>query len=216
MVEQPRLKRDWEGRYVQLIRQLETIGGDIFAAGEVMYVDKDYGGLHLSTVHECSECKRHFRTSIDRVSEDAVKLLPEDYVPEEPSVPRPKDGGRPSTLDALRAENERLLEMFYRGQRLAFWICKRSSADDPMLDALAERFAEGARQWFGKHVDDTSPIGNTEAETIERLRQACIQVRKWGIELASLQPEMRERRFLQLWPQINDTLREAVLQAEGE
>ena len=45
-----------------------------------------------------------------------------------------------------------------------------------------------------------------------RLRQACIQVRTWGIELASLPPELRERRFAQLWPRINDTLRTALLQ----
>jgi hypothetical protein len=50
---------------------------------------------------------------------------------------------------------------------------------------------------------------------IERLRQACIQARKWGIELASLLPEEREHRFAQLWPQIHDTLRMAALIAEG-
>jgi len=46
------------------------------------------------------------------------------------------------------------------------------------------------------------------------LRTACEDVRAWGIELASLLPDERESRFRQLWPKINDVLRDAIAEAE--
>lgn len=139
MVKKPRLKRDWEGRYVRLKHGTQTNGGAMFSAGEVLRVDRNYGGLWLSTVRLCSECKQRRRDKINRVQERDVELLPEDYVPEE----------NPSSVDALRDE-------------------------------------------------------------IGRLREACLQVREWGIELASLQPAAREQRFIVLWQDINQTLRTAV------
>jgi hypothetical protein len=45
---------------------------------------------------------------------------------------------------------------------------------------------------------------------------ACEQVRTWGIELASAQPEEREALFARLWPHINDTLRAAIRAVEEE
>lgn len=50
----------------------------------------------------------------------------------------------------------------------------------------------------------------------KRLRRACLKVREWGIELASLQPAEREQRFIVLWQYINETLRTAVYGPEGK
>lgn len=77
----PRLKRDWNGRYIKLLRKIETDGGVIFLAGEVMLVTRNFGGLHLNTVHQCSKCERGFRLGIRKVPESWVTLLPKDYSP---------------------------------------------------------------------------------------------------------------------------------------
>lgn len=82
-MKKPRLKRDWEGRHVRLRRTLETKGGEIFEPGEIMLVRRNHGGLHLSAVRECAECRRRHRGYIHGVSEHDVTLLPEDYRPDE-------------------------------------------------------------------------------------------------------------------------------------
>lgn len=59
--------------------------------------------------------------------------------------------------------------------------------------------------------DDTNAALLAAAPT---LRTACEDVRAWGIELASLLPDERELRFRQLWPKVNDVLRDAIAEAE--
>ena len=73
------LKRDWEGRYVRLRRKMTTKGGHTFEKGEVMLVDRNYGGLHLSSVIRCAHCARRHNYQIIKVPEGDVVLLPEDY-----------------------------------------------------------------------------------------------------------------------------------------
>lgn len=81
-IPRPKLKRDWEGRYVRLKKQMTTGLGDIFLEGEVMKVERNYGGLHLVKVVNCRECKRLYRGKINDVSENAVELLSRSYKPE--------------------------------------------------------------------------------------------------------------------------------------
>jgi hypothetical protein len=82
-VSKPRLKRDWEGRYVRLLRPIETKGGVIFAAGEVMQVTRNFGGLHLRTIgFRCPTCERGFRRGVSKVHESTVSLLPLDWKPD--------------------------------------------------------------------------------------------------------------------------------------
>jgi hypothetical protein len=70
-------KSDWVGRKVRLRRQVETRGGTIFPAGEVMVVDRNYGGLHLTAVQACPNCSLMFRHQVKGVSEHDVDLLEE-------------------------------------------------------------------------------------------------------------------------------------------
>ncbi len=84
MVERPRLKRDWVGRYVRLRQAIETQGGTVFRAGEVMHVYKNHAGLGLRAVMDCPHCKRQYRMQITGVHEENVELLPEDYTPAPP------------------------------------------------------------------------------------------------------------------------------------
>jgi hypothetical protein len=206
----PRVKRDWEGRYVRLKRKMETKGGDVFEAGEVMRVDRNYGGLHLSVVRHCSVCKKRHRGRINRVSEDDVRLLPEDYRPEEDLF----------SVYALRAKVEKLEgDLEWREEQLTKAKREILAYEPEVEDLRAE--VERLRELAVYSTEDGTQaywrdIAEAKTETIARLRRACIQVRKWGIELASLQPDMRERRFCQLWPHINDALRTAALQAESE
>lgn len=78
----PRLKGEWAGRYVRLLRT--TSGGynnNIFDKGEILKVDRNYKGVHLEGVHECKACNRGYKVSII-VPESYVELMPEDYKPE--------------------------------------------------------------------------------------------------------------------------------------
>lgn len=77
----PKRKRDWIGRYVRLLAKQKNGFGAIFEAGEVMYVDRNHGGLHLSAVIRCQHCARRHHYSITRVPETDVELLPVDYQP---------------------------------------------------------------------------------------------------------------------------------------
>jgi hypothetical protein len=211
-VKKPRLKRDWEGRYVRLKRKMETKGGDVFEAGEVMRVDRNYGGLHLSAVRHCSECKKRYRGHLRKVQERDVMLLPEDY--------RPESEGGLFSVYALRAEVERLK---------ALAICSSDEGTHVYWSAVAQAQGadleelKGELEWreneLTKAEDEIAAyeheVEDLRAE-VERLRRACVQVRKWGIELASLPPEEREQRFCQLWPHINDALRTAALQTDPE
>jgi hypothetical protein len=82
MAEKLKRKRDWEGRYVKLLREFESQGGNIFPVGTVMRVDRNFGGLHLSRVACCERCRHLHRDRIKGISEYAVELLPADYSPD--------------------------------------------------------------------------------------------------------------------------------------
>lgn len=73
--ETPKLKRDWTGRKVRLRRDMETIAGAIFKAGEIMEVVKYHRGLILRAISSCSECKRNYRVQIKRIGLHDVELV---------------------------------------------------------------------------------------------------------------------------------------------
>ena len=194
VVKKPKLKRDWEGRYVRLKGEHRNKGGGIFHAGEIMLVERNHGGLHLARRKQCPRCKEHYLSRLNRVQERDVELLPEDYIPEE----------HLSTVDALRAEVERLKELAVYSSDEGTHVYWRD---------IAQAKTEKMNEWAQTIQDVNADAARYRVEA-ERLRQACLQVRRWGIELASLLPEERDHRFEQLWPHINDTLRTAVLEAE--
>jgi len=78
-----------------------------------------------------------------------------------------------------------------------------------IAEAKTEKMEE-----YAQTIHDLNGVAARHRAENERLRRACLQVREWGIELASLQPVERERRFVVLWQYINETLRTAVLHAE--
>ena len=75
---EPRLKRDWEGRYVRLLREVKNYGGDVVPAGAVMLVKRNYGGLDISRIAYCECCSVGTRIVVRKVSEHDVELLPKD------------------------------------------------------------------------------------------------------------------------------------------
>lgn len=81
----PRLKRDWEGRYVNLNREIMTRGGIIFEKGEVMKVTRNYRGLHLEAIKTCKHCSRRRKETVTEIPEYSVTLLPIEFKPEEKS-----------------------------------------------------------------------------------------------------------------------------------
>ena len=78
---QPKLKRDWVGRHVRLLRDMQTHGGDMFQAGTVMRVIQNRGGLKLAKVKSCPRCAAEHRERIHKVDEVDVELLHQDYEP---------------------------------------------------------------------------------------------------------------------------------------
>ncbi len=81
---EPKLKRDWHGRYVRLKGTVETRGGIILEAGEVMRVTRNHGGLDLEAVIQCDHCNRNNRRFVRKLQERSVVLLPADFVPNDP------------------------------------------------------------------------------------------------------------------------------------
>lgn len=77
----PKRKRDWVGRYVRLAKQFTTWGGKVFEVGEILRVDRNYSGLHVSTIKHCPTC---FRYAYEQalIPESYVELLPVEYEPE--------------------------------------------------------------------------------------------------------------------------------------
>lgn len=74
----PKLKRDYAGRRVRALREIQTKGGAIFAPGETLEVTGWYRGLHLERIHRCEHCEcRHVRT-VTGVALRDVELLPEE------------------------------------------------------------------------------------------------------------------------------------------
>lgn len=78
----PKRKGDWVGRYVRLRHDLETKGGTLFQAGDVLVVTRSFGGLWLSAPVACPLCRQSYRRSIKQVPEADVELLPAGYVPD--------------------------------------------------------------------------------------------------------------------------------------
>lgn len=73
-------KRDWVGRYVRLLRDVENKAGTIFEAGSVMRVTRNFGGLHLENVVRCM-CGQKRRDTVRGVAEIDVRLLSVEFVP---------------------------------------------------------------------------------------------------------------------------------------
>ena len=71
----PKLKRDWVGKTVQLVREIENGGGTIFDAGERFKVTGYYRGLELETIVGCQHCNRRARSIIRRVPERDVEIV---------------------------------------------------------------------------------------------------------------------------------------------
>lgn len=74
----PKLKKDWEGRYVRLLKGSMTYGGIRFDVGEIMRVKRNYNGLHLERVTRCPTCWRGRRETLS-AQEWQVELLPLDF-----------------------------------------------------------------------------------------------------------------------------------------
>lgn len=81
VVEVPKLKRDWAGRYVRIRRRFNTWNGKVFETGEIVKVDRNYGGLHVRRQRRCVVCQA---ATIDAavVPESYVELLPVEYQPQ--------------------------------------------------------------------------------------------------------------------------------------
>lgn len=71
----PKLKRDWEGLRVRLLKEHETVGGSIFPAGTEMVVTRNFGGLHLSYVEACDKCRLKYRGRIRGIGESQVEIV---------------------------------------------------------------------------------------------------------------------------------------------
>jgi len=102
------LKRDWEGRYVRLLFEQENNGGDVFSAGTIMRVHRNFGGLHLWVYPSCPRCERLHREFIKGVPESAVDLLPENYRP---------DKGERALHPTRREPGEREVKVIQSGVR---------------------------------------------------------------------------------------------------
>lgn len=85
MQKKPRLKREWIGRHVRLLRTVRTRGGTIFPSGETLKVLNSYGGLTLLRQHICEHCGRR-ADIVTKIAEIEVELLPEDHILEQPPV----------------------------------------------------------------------------------------------------------------------------------
>lgn len=72
---EPKLKRDWIGRMVELRHNIELKNGKIFPKGEIMKVAGYYRGLDLETVETCQHCGRGNRWSVRYVHTGSVNLL---------------------------------------------------------------------------------------------------------------------------------------------
>lgn len=68
---EPKLKRDWIGRMVELRHNIELNDGRIFPKGEIMKVVGYYRGLELETV----ETSQHYRWTVRYVHTGSVNLL---------------------------------------------------------------------------------------------------------------------------------------------
>ena len=67
----PKLKRDWEGRHVRLLRQITNRGGDIFPKDTTMRIEGYYRGLDLLWVDG-----PQYHNYVRGVAIEKVELLP--------------------------------------------------------------------------------------------------------------------------------------------
>ncbi len=72
-------KGEWVGRKVRLLVDVENQGGHVFAAGTVMNVTRNFGGLWLESLFFCQSCSSGRRRQISKIGESKVELLPEGY-----------------------------------------------------------------------------------------------------------------------------------------
>lgn len=87
MAEQLKREKDLEGRFVRLLKNVETRGGTIFFAGTVLKVFRNFGGLWLEAVTCCPTCEIGTRHIIQKVEERKVYLLPVGYQPTKEETP---------------------------------------------------------------------------------------------------------------------------------
>ena len=92
MAEQQMRKKDWEGRFVRLLNNVETSGGTIFSAGMVLKVFRNFGGLWLEEVTRCPTCEIVTRHIIKKVEERKVYFLPVGYQPTKGEIPLKRAG----------------------------------------------------------------------------------------------------------------------------
>jgi len=74
-VKWPKLKRDYKGLRVRLLRDVQTRGGTTFPAGTIMQVQQYWRGLDLIYTEACESCKLTHRTTINRVDQCDVELV---------------------------------------------------------------------------------------------------------------------------------------------
>lgn len=79
MTENPRKKKDWVGRKVRLLQDLENQGGFTFPRGSVMAVTRSFGGLWLEGLYLCTSCSGGRKRAISKIPESKVELLPVGY-----------------------------------------------------------------------------------------------------------------------------------------
>lgn len=94
----PRLKQDWNGRYVRLKARVKNGAGTVFDKGEVMRVTRNWKGLHLERLYRCAVCGHHFFQSL-MCQESDVELLPPDYAL---PIPRKMIVATPELIAALK------------------------------------------------------------------------------------------------------------------
>lgn len=73
-VPRPKLKRDWKGLTVRLVREIQN-HDDIFDAGTLMHVRDNYGGLRLVQITKCDHCGCGEKRWINKVSESDVVIV---------------------------------------------------------------------------------------------------------------------------------------------
>jgi hypothetical protein len=87
MAEQLKRKKDLKGRFVRLLKNVETRGSTIFFAGTVLKVFRNFDGLWLEAVTRCPTCEIVTRHIIQKVEERKVYLLPVGYQPTKDETP---------------------------------------------------------------------------------------------------------------------------------
>lgn len=72
----PKLKREWVGRHVRLLRPMQTGAGVMLGAGTVCVVEASHGGCDLRKADVCPHCQCGHTHRIRKVPECDLELLP--------------------------------------------------------------------------------------------------------------------------------------------